>query len=92
LAAICDWLSRSLIDLVLTVPGAQTGDVSALYWRPGQRSGLTIGGNRPNANFFLLDGATNTGPTFNTMKFSPSPKINSDFVVYSCKLHWRASP
>ena len=67
---------RMLIDLVLTVPGAheshgaQAGDMSPLYWRPGQRSAISIGGNRPNANYFLLDGATNTDPTFNTINFS----------------------
>ena len=55
---------RMLIDLVLTVPGAhvgfgaQTGQTNPLYWRPGQRSAVVIGGARPNANFFLLDGAT----------------------------------
>jgi len=76
-----------LIDLALTVPGshighgAQTGDMSALYWRPGQRSAITIGGNRPNANYFLLDGATNTDPTFNTMNFSPSPDAVQEFLV-----------
>ena len=53
---------RMLIDLALTVPdahvghGAQTGDMSPLYWRPGQRSAITIGGNRPDANYYLLDG------------------------------------
>jgi hypothetical protein len=63
---------RMLIDLVLTVPGAHishgaaTGDMSSLYWRPGQRSAVSIGGSRPNANYFLLDGATNTDPTFST--------------------------
>ncbi len=78
---------RMLIDLALTVPdahlghGAQTGGASALYWRPGQRSAITIGGNRPNANFFLLDGATNTDPTFNTMNFSPSPDAVQEFQV-----------
>jgi hypothetical protein len=70
---------RMLIDLALTVPdahighGAQTGDMSPLYWRPGQRSAITIGGNRPNANYFLLDGVTNTDPTFNTMNLSCRP-------------------
>jgi hypothetical protein len=78
---------RLLIDLVLTVPGAheshgaQAGDMSPLYWRPGQRSAVSIGGNRPNANYFLLDGATNTDPTFNTLNFSPSPDAVQEFKV-----------
>lgn len=78
---------RMLIDLVLTVPGAheahgaQAGDMSPLYWRPGQRSAVSIGGNRPNANYFLLDGATNTDPTFNTLNVSPSPDSVQEFKV-----------
>jgi hypothetical protein len=80
---------RMLIDLVLTVPGAhvgfgaQTGETNPLYWRPGQRSAIVIGGNRPNANFFLLDGATNTDPTFNTQNLSPSPDAVMEFQVVS---------
>jgi Carboxypeptidase regulatory-like domain len=78
---------RMLIDLVLTVPGAhvgfgaQTGTTSPLYWRPGQRSAVVIGGARDNANYFLLDGATNTDPTFNTQNFSPSPDAVQEFQV-----------
>ncbi|HEX6717677.1 MAG TPA: carboxypeptidase regulatory-like domain-containing protein [Pyrinomonadaceae bacterium] len=78
---------RMLIDLVLSVPGAheshgaQTGEMSPLYWRPGQRSAISISGNRPNANYFLLDGATNTDPTFNTLNFSPSPDAVHEFKV-----------
>jgi hypothetical protein len=78
---------RMLIDLVLTVPGAhlshgaQAGDMSPLYWRPGQRSAVSIGGNRPNANYFLLDGATATDPTFNTLSLSPSPDAVQEFRV-----------
>jgi hypothetical protein len=78
---------RMLIDLVLTVPGAheghgaQTGDMNPLYWRPGQRSAVTIGGARPNANYFLLDGTTNTDPTFNTLNLSPSPDAVQEFKV-----------
>jgi Carboxypeptidase regulatory-like domain len=78
---------RMLIDLVLTVPGtheshgAQAGDMSPLYWRPGQRSAVSISGNRPNANYFLLDGATNTDPTFNTLNLSPSPDAVREFKV-----------
>ncbi len=78
---------RMLLDLALTVPGshvgfgAQTGETNPLYWRPGQRSAIVIGGNRPNANFFLLDGATNTDPTFNTQNLSPSPDSVMEFQV-----------
>ena len=78
---------RMLVDLVLTVPGAhvgfgaQTGSTNPLYWRPGQRSAVVIGGARPNANFFLLDGATNTDPTFNTQNLSPSPDAIREFQV-----------
>ena len=78
---------RMLIDLVLTVPGthvgfgAQTGSTNPLYWRPGQRSALVIGGSRSNANYFLLDGATNTDPTFNTQNLSPSPDAVKEFQV-----------
>ncbi len=78
---------RMLLDLVLTVPGAhaghgaQTGTTNPLYWRPGQASAITIGGNRPNANYFLLDGVTNTDPAFNTQNFSPSPDAVQEFQV-----------
>src|SRR5436190_6597488 len=78
---------RMLIDLVLTVPGShigfgvQTASTNPLYWRPGQRSAVVIGGNRPNANYFLLDGATNTDPTFNTQNLSPSPDAVREFQV-----------
>jgi hypothetical protein len=78
---------RLLIDLVLTVPGAHvshgaaTGDMNSLYWRPGQRSAVSIGGSRPNANYFLLDGATNTDPTFSTQNLSPSPDAVQEFQV-----------
>ncbi|MBZ5584113.1 MAG: carboxypeptidase regulatory-like domain-containing protein [Acidobacteriia bacterium] len=87
---------RMLIDLALTVPGAhlshgaQTGDMNPLYWRPGQRSAISVGGSRPNGNYFLLDGVTNTDPTFNTLNLSPSPDAVQEFQVqtgsYSAEL------
>jgi hypothetical protein len=87
---------RMLLDLALTVPGshqghgAQKGDMNPLYWRPGQNSSLTIGGNRPNANYFLIDGAVNTDPTFNTQNLSLSPDAVREFQVqtgaYSAEL------
>jgi TonB-dependent Receptor Plug Domain len=78
---------RMLIDLVLTVPGAhlshgaQAGDMNPLYWRPGQRSAVSIEGNRPNANYFLLDGVTNTDATFSTLNLRPSPDAVQEFKV-----------
>jgi hypothetical protein len=78
---------RMLIDLVLTIPGAhvshgaQTGNMNPLYWRPGQRSAVSVGGSRPNGNYFLLDGTTNTDPTFNTQNLSPSPDAVQEFKV-----------
>jgi len=48
-----------LIDLVLTVPGAhvgfgaQTGSTNPLYWRPGQRSAVVIGGRATEMRTFF---------------------------------------
>ena len=78
---------RRLLDLALTVPGShishgiQRGDVSSVYWRPGQPSAISIGGNRPNANYFLLDGATNTNPSLATQNMSLSPDAVLEFKV-----------
>ena len=78
---------RMLLDLVLTVPGthrgfgAQQGNVNPLYWRPGQDSALSIGGGRPNANFYLIDGSTNTDPTFNAQNLTLSPDAVKEFQV-----------
>ena len=78
---------RMILDLALTVPGAhmgsgaQTGNINPLYWRPGQDSAISVGGGRPNANYFLLDGATNTDPTFWTQNISLSPDAIQEFRV-----------
>ena len=78
---------RMLLDLALTVAGShishgmQRGDMHPLYWRPGQPSAISIGGNRPNANYFLLDGATNTDPGFSAQNLSLSPDAVLEFKV-----------
>src|SRR5574337_717117 len=78
---------RHLLDLAQLEPsvhggsGAQTGNANPLYWRPQQNSALSVGGARPNANYFLLDGSTDTDPTFNTLSFSPSPDAVREFKV-----------
>ncbi len=89
---------RMLLDLALTVPGshmshgAQMGDASPLYWRPGQASAISVSGNRPNANYFLLDGATNTDPTFNTqnLSISQTPCRNSKWKPAATRRRWAA--
>lgn len=78
---------RHLLDLAMLAPavhqgfGAQTGSANPLYWRPSQNSALSVGGGRPNANYFLLDGSTDTDPTFNTLAYSPSPDAIHEFKV-----------
>src|SRR4029453_15230705 len=75
------------LALALLVPGAHTshgaqmGDMSPLYWRPGQNSALTISGGRPNSNVYLLDGTVNTDPTFNTFVISPPPDAIREFQI-----------
>src|SRR5262249_7060344 len=70
---------RQFLELSLLVPGvhmshgAQTGSTSALYWRPGQDAAISISGGRPNSNVYLLDGTTNTDPSFNTYVISLPP-------------------
>ena len=78
---------RHLLDLALLSPtvhqgsGAQAGSTNPLYWRPEQNSALSSGGARPNANYYLLDGSTDTDPTFNTLSLSPSPDAVQEFKV-----------
>ncbi len=78
---------RHLLELAQLAPsvhsgsGAQAGSTNPLYWRPQQNSALSVGGARPNANYFLLDGSTDTDPTFSTLAFSPSPDAVREFKV-----------
>ncbi len=61
--------------------GAAAGNNNPLYWRPLQNSALVAGGARPNANVYLIDGAVDTDPTFNTMTLSPAPDAVEEFKV-----------
>lgn len=76
-----------LLDLALLAPGvhagsgAATGNANPLYWRPLQDSALVTGGARPNANNYLLDGATDVDPTFNTLTLSPATDAIQEFKV-----------
>lgn len=78
---------RMVLSLAVTVPGvhvsmgAQQGNVTPLYWRPGQDSAISVGGGRPNANYYLLDGAVNTDPTFWTQNISLSLDAIQEFRV-----------
>jgi hypothetical protein len=78
---------RQFLELALLVPGAhsshgaQMGDTSPLYWRPGQNSAITIAGARPNANVYLLDGTVNTDPSFNTFVISLPPDAIREFQI-----------
>ena len=78
---------RQFLELALLVPGAHTshgaqmGDMSPLYWRPGQNSAVAISGGRPNANAYLLDGTVNTDPSFNTFVISLPPDAIREFQI-----------
>jgi outer membrane receptor protein involved in Fe transport len=78
---------RQFLELALLVPGvhgshgAQTGGTTALYWRPGQNSAVSVTGGRPNSNSYLLDGTTNTDPSFNTYIISLPPDAIKEFRI-----------
>lgn len=78
---------RQFLELSLLVPGvhtshgAQAGNTTALYWRPGQNSAVSVTGGRPAANAYLLDGTTNTDPSFNTYIISLPPDAIKEFKI-----------
>ena len=87
---------RQFLELSLLVPGVhdshgtQKGNMSSLYWRPGQNSAISVSGGRPNSNTYLLDGTVNTDPSFNTYIISLSPDVIREFQIatgtYSAEL------
>src|SRR5579885_3520823 len=80
---------RHVLDLAVLAPattsnldmGVQDGNQNPLYWRPGQGTEFTAAGNRANANYYLLDGTTDSDPTFWTLSLSPSPDAIQEFKV-----------
>lgn len=80
---------RHVLDLAVLAPGTtsnmnmgvQDGSQNQLYWRPGQGTEFNAGGNRANANYYLLDGTTDSDPTFWTLTLSPSPDAIQEFKV-----------
>ncbi len=80
---------RHILDLAILAPtavpnmdmGVQDGNQNQLYWRPGQGTEFTAAGDRANANYYLLDGTTDSDPTFWTLSLSPSPDAIREFKV-----------
>ncbi len=80
---------RHVLDLAILAPattpnmgmGVQDGNQNQLYWRPGQGTEFTAAGDRANANYYLLDGTTDSDPTFWTLSLSPSPDAIQEFKV-----------
>ena len=80
---------RHILDLAILAPtavpnmdmGVQDGNQNQLYWRPGQGTEFTAAGDRANANYFLLDGTTDSDPTFWALSLSPSPDAIQEFKV-----------
>ena len=80
---------RHVLDLAILAPatapnmamGVQDGGQNQLYWRPGQGNEFTTSGERANSNYYLLDGTTDSDPTFWTLSLSPSPDAIQEFKV-----------
>ncbi len=80
---------RHVLDLAVMAPatapnmdmGVQDGNQNQLYWRPGQGTEFSAAGDRANANYYLLDGTTDSDPTFWTLSLSPSPDAVQEFKV-----------
>ncbi|HXG90348.1 MAG TPA: TonB-dependent receptor [Vicinamibacterales bacterium] len=78
---------RQFIQLALLVPGANAGGraVQQNAVRPNQVGGLSIAGGRTNNTAFLLDGATNTDPDYNSLNYSPSIDAIAEFQVQTAQ-------
>jgi len=78
---------RQFIQLALLVPGANAGGraVQQNVLRQNQVGGLSIAGGRTNNTAFLLDGAVNTDPDYNSLSYSPSIDAIAEFQVQTAQ-------
>lgn len=78
---------RQFIQLALLVPGANPGGraVQQNAVRQNQIGGLSIAGGRTNNTSFLLDGAINTDPDYNSLNYSPSIDAIAEFQVQTAQ-------
>ncbi len=78
---------RQFIQLALLVPGANPGGraVQQNTVRPNQTGGLSVSGGRTNNTAFLLDGAVNTDPDYNSLNYSPSIDAIAEFQVQTAQ-------
>lgn len=78
---------RQFIQLALLVPGANAGGraVQQNVLRQNQVGGLSVAGGRTNNTAFLLDGAVNTDPDYNSLSYSPSIDAIAEFQVQTAQ-------
>ena len=74
---------RQFLQLVLLVPGTNAGGrtVQQNTVRQNQIGGLSISGNRTNDTAFIIDGATNIDPDYNSLNYSPAIDAVAEFQV-----------
>src|SRR5262249_21638136 len=75
---------RQFIQLALLVPGANAGGRAVQQNSTGrlnQVGGLSIGGGRTNSTLFLIDGAIDTDPDYNSLNYSPGVDTIAEFQV-----------
>ncbi len=78
---------RQFINLALLVPGANAGGrtVQQNAVRLNQTGGFSVSGGRTNNNAFLLDGAANTDPDYNSLSYSPIIDAIGEFQVQTAQ-------
>jgi len=78
---------REFIQLALLVPGASAGgrQVQQNTIRLNQVGGLSSSGGRTNNNAYMLDGATNIDPDYNTISYVPVLDAIAEFQVQTAQ-------